>query len=348
MSKNRRDFLKHSARSASGLPLLAALTSLGLPSSLLAQQTARQEEEFDQATFDFWTSQVRKPSEDFLTKGIVTKAASDTPEFVYYDPKGVFYPASDIPIKNLPDKGGVRVSFRVQGFRPSNTNIDQFNNLQSGSLRVDVKQTEPLPSLAEVLAWSAVAALVPKADGKLPALQDLEFRPGESWGRLQEIPLTNGLGFWSWNFFLKKKESVWGKLMKAFRVANKTVFPLLGFPAIAVTALTAVDRVVARPSEPPETSHRLVDTFQGHTKFISETQQRCHEIAGLLPFTFQPCEYWPSRVTLIFNNDTVKHNFVWPSKRQAAQRYQGHAPFRITRLQLIPRLIERINTRCRQ
>jgi hypothetical protein len=52
------------------------------------------------------------------------------------------------------------------------------------------------------------------------------------------------LGFWSWNFFLKKKESAWGKLMRAFRVANKTVFPLLGFPAIAVTALTAVDRII--------------------------------------------------------------------------------------------------------
>ena len=242
MSKNRRDFLKQSALSASSFPILAALASAGLSSSVLAQQPGQ--DQFDQATFDFWTTQVRKPSEDFLDKGIVTKGASDTPEFVYYDPKGTFLPASSTPLTALPNKGGVKVSFRVLGFRPSNTNIDQFNNLQSGSLRVDLKQTEPLPSLAEVLAWSAVAALVPKADGKLPDLKDLEFKPGESWGHLQEIPLTNGLGFWSWNFFLKKKESVWGKLMKAFRIADKTVFPLLGLPAIAVTALTAVDRVV--------------------------------------------------------------------------------------------------------
>lgn len=243
MANNRRVFLKQSALSVSRLPILTALASAGYSMTSYGQGPTSQDE-FDQSTFDFWTSQVRKPSEDFLDRGIVTKGAGDTPEFVYYDPKGGFLPASSIETKKLPPKGGVKVSFRVQGFRPSNTNIDQFNNLQNGSLRVDVKQTEPLPSLTEVLAWSAVAALVPKADGKLPALQDLEFKPGESWGKLQEIPLTNGLGFWSWNFFLKKKESAWAKFMKAFKIANKTVFPLLGLPAIAVTALTAVDRVV--------------------------------------------------------------------------------------------------------
>jgi hypothetical protein len=221
---------------------------MGLPagnfsSALLAQlQPSQNQDNFDQATFDFWTSKVRAPSENFA-KGLISKGATDIPAFVYYDKDG-FQLASSIDEKTLLDKGGTKVSFRVQGFRPSNTSTQSFNNLQSGSLRVDLKQTVPLPNLAEVLAWTAVAAFLPTTADKLPALKDLQFNPGESWGHLQEIPLTNGLGFWSWNFFLKKKESVWGKLMKAFQVANKAVFPVLGLPAIAVTALTAVDRIV--------------------------------------------------------------------------------------------------------
>jgi hypothetical protein len=166
------------------------------------------------------------------------------PEFIFYDKKDGFIPAATIKESALLDSGGVKVSFRVQGFRPSRLNVDKFNNLQSGSLRVDVRQTVPLPGLAEVLAWTAGAAFLPASDGTLPALQNLGFKPEESWGKSQQIPLTNGLEFWSWNVFLKKKESVWGRLLRAVAVANKQVFPFLGLPAIAVTALSTVDKIV--------------------------------------------------------------------------------------------------------
>lgn len=244
MSKNRREFLKSSVVTGASLPILTALASGDLSSIVKADPMFPPPQGgFDKATFDFWTQKVREPSETFA-KGLAPKAATDVPEFVYYDSAKGFMPAGSIDENSLPDKGGVKASFRVQGFRPSNTSTASFNKLQSGSLRVDVKQTAPLPDLVEVLAWSAVAAFLPATNNQLPALKDLTFNPGESWGHLQEVPLTNGLGFWSWNFFLKKKESVWGKLMRAFKVANKVVFPLLGFPAIAVTALAAVDRVV--------------------------------------------------------------------------------------------------------
>src|SRR5262245_22636190 len=246
MPNSRRDFLKSSTLSASTLPLfLPVLSDLNrdMVDALLTQQRAQPsgQDEFDKQTLDFWTSKVRQPSDDFANGFISKSPSSDVPEFVYFDAREGFKPAATINESTLPAKGAVKISFQVQGFRPSKANIDKFNDQRSGSLRVDVKQTAPLPGLAEALAWTAVAALLPNAEGKLPSLQNLGFKPGESWGKLQTIPLTNGLGFWSWNFFLKKKESIWGKLMKAFEVANKQIFPLLGLPAIAITALSAVD-----------------------------------------------------------------------------------------------------------
>jgi hypothetical protein len=251
MPNSRRDFLKYSTLTASTLPLLfPALSDLDEDTidALLMRQRGQSsaQDKVDKQTLDFWISKVRQPSDDFAN-GLIPKSNapfSDVPEFVYYDAKDGFKLAASLDESTLPDKGSVKIAFQVQGFRPSKANIDKFNDLRSGSLRVDVKQTAPLPGLAEALAWTAVAAMLPTAEGKLPALENLGFKPGESWGKLQQIPLTNGLGFWSWNFFLKKKESIWGKLMKAFDVANKQVFPPLGLPAIAVTALTAVDRFV--------------------------------------------------------------------------------------------------------
>src|SRR5438094_8821496 len=98
----------------------------------------------------------------------------------------------------MPTDGGVKISLRVTRFRPSNANITMFQNLKSGALRVDVTQTEPLADLKEVLAWSAAAALLPTdAAGKLPDLKNLQFDPGKAWGQIQQVPLTNGLGFWT-------------------------------------------------------------------------------------------------------------------------------------------------------
>src|SRR5258708_2960465 len=239
---NRRNFLRTSAMSVTSLTMLANLAAN--PGSLLGAERTPPDK-LDQQTFDFWTNDVRRPSRAFA-KGVSSKGAGGPePAFVFHDEHSGFQTASDIDDKSLPASGPVNVSLRVERFRPSTLSQRTFVNVKSGSLRVDVTQTEALPSLQEVLAWTAVAAFVPDAQNKLPALQHLQFDPGQSWGRLQQIPLTNGLGFWSWNFFLKRNEGVWGEILGMFRQADKTVFPLLGLPAIALTALTAVDRLFA-------------------------------------------------------------------------------------------------------
>jgi hypothetical protein len=237
MSANRRDFLAASSVSCGGLSVLGAWLS-----PLALAQTAP--EALDQETLAFWTGEVRKPSEAFARGLRLQGGPQFQPEFVYYDEARGFQAPGDIDDAQLPAKGSMNVSVRVQRFRPSLRSKATFESVQGGSLRVDVKQTTPMPGLSEALAWTAVAALVPTSESKLPDLKNLTFDPGESWGRLHQIPLTNGLGFWSWNFFLKRKESLWGQFVSIFRQADKVVIPLLGLPAIAATALTAVDKLL--------------------------------------------------------------------------------------------------------
>ena len=80
-----------------------------------------------------------------------------------------------------------------------------------------------------------------------PILKNLQFDPGKSWGQIQQVPLTNGLGFWTMNFFMKKKEGFWGDFLdfaKKISGMLTPVYALLGLPAIAATALTQVDKVM--------------------------------------------------------------------------------------------------------
>lgn len=240
MSSNRREFLTSSSASLGSVSVLGSL--LLPPFSPGAAQSLP--ESLDSATLAFWTSEVRKPSDAFARGLHLQGGPAFQPEFVYYDPAHGFQAPGMIDDTGFPAKGSVNVSVRVARFRPSAKSKAIFENVQGGSLRVDLKQTAPMPGLAEALAWTAVAALVPNSEGKLPDLKDLSFDPGESWGKLQQTPLTNGLGFWSWNFFLKRKDSLWGQFVNLFRQASKAVVPLLGLPAIAATALAGVDKIL--------------------------------------------------------------------------------------------------------
>jgi hypothetical protein len=253
MTTERRDFLKTVSLSAS-FPLIASLVEGTFPHEAVAQS-----EDFDQETYDFWASQVRDPSLKF-SKGLSAKTSTFHPEFIYFDPSSGFQRSSKIDDSKFPQNGNVNISMQVERFRPSQASTQLFSRAQSGSLRVDFKQTVPLPSLEEALAWIAMAALVPKSANQLPDLKDLSFDPGQSWGQLTQIPLTNGLGFWSWNFFLKKPEGFWGTLIDIFRVAGKTVFPLLSLPGIATTALTAVDKMLG------------VVQAKGHSDWLFQSQ----------------------------------------------------------------------------
>ena len=236
---DRRGFLATTSVLLGGLPFIkgAELAALGASD----QQPA----EVDQSVINFWTNEVRRPSEN-LAHGVTAMGGpAYQPAFVRYKAAGQFDASSQIDGSDLPSSGQVNIKLHVERFRPSTSSKNLFANAQSGSLRLDVKQTTPLPDLPEALAWTAVAAFLPKANStQFGDLKDLTFDPGVSWGQLQQVPLTNGLGFWSWNFFLKPKDSLLGKMMALFRQADSVVFPLLGLPGMALTALNAVDKLI--------------------------------------------------------------------------------------------------------
>jgi hypothetical protein len=238
MGISRRDVLQAGGGAAS---LAAALEIFAGTNASAATPASTA---IDQDTLKFWSSEASKPYTNFKKGLHPAGGPSYVPDFIYYDQaKNVFQPSGAITDTDLPPKGSVDVNVRVQRVRPSSTSAALFQKAQSGTLRIDLKQTASMPGLPEALAWSAIAALVPTAAKSLPDLKDLTFDPGTSWGKLQKIPLSNGLGFWNWNFFLTKQESPWGRLVSAFRTAQP-IFPLLGMPGIAITALEAVDKVL--------------------------------------------------------------------------------------------------------
>jgi hypothetical protein len=237
MEFSRRNFLE-------GSSLLSLL--MGTQAYGLAAGTQTPSETFDASTFSFWTDKIRETT-DNLKKGVYTAGPVQTPGFVYFDDKsGKFHVGTDVPDDDLPQDGDAKISVRVEHFRPSSDDAAQFQNSQTGTLRLDVGQiNSAYPGVTEALAWTAIAAFVPKAGGQLPSLDKLSFDPGASWNSPQSIPVPGGAGYWSWNLFVKKPQHLWAKILDLFvKGANAGVLSVLGLPAIALTALKSLDKVL--------------------------------------------------------------------------------------------------------
>jgi hypothetical protein len=174
--------------------------------------------------------------------------------FVYHDERAGFVAGSDIADEGLRDTGDLNVLVNVDHVRPSLADQGRFANLEGASLRIDVQQGAPLPSLGERLAWTAIAGFLSE-NKKLPALKEMTFDPGTAWGKLQSIPLPGGSGRWTWNFFLQRRKGRWMQILEAIRRSRGLLTPIfgLGFPAIAITALTTVDAIVAEMTKDERT-----------------------------------------------------------------------------------------------
>jgi hypothetical protein len=251
MSANRRQFLQTSSiasiASALAIPELNALAQTQNSTKGNAQGV------FDQSVFNFWTSRVRSPYEDFLA-GVNTRGGEQPQPrdstFVFPSKKGLV-PASTLSpddIDGFPADGNKDISVHVERFRPSPADKAALANLQTGTLRIDVKQVTPMLGLPEALAWTAMATLASRQHNQpVPSLDTVKFDPGTVWGQFQSIPLTDGLGFWSWNFFMKRREGFWGQLLDhLFKTLDivQPLLPLLGLPGIAVSGLKYVDQIV--------------------------------------------------------------------------------------------------------
>jgi hypothetical protein len=251
LSDSRRQFLQSAS--------LATLAPFLVPgaSNLLAQgpNTATSTVSFDPGVLDFWMNRVRSPYDDFKL-GLESKGNPPSPQpqdstFVFPSPSKGLVPAGTLSpddFKDFPASGDMDVEVHVERFRPSPSDAASLANLASGTLRIDVKQVTPLPGLPEALAWTAMATLASKQKGQaVPTLDTPKFDPGTAWGMFQKVPLTAGLGFWSWNFFMKKREGFWGQFLDVLFATVKPVepiLPLLGIPGIAVSGLKFLDQFV--------------------------------------------------------------------------------------------------------
>ena len=174
-------------------------------------------------------------------------AGSRQSAFIFFDPQQGFRSAVAMQEEGLLDRGDATILLKVERLRPSVDARNQYNNLKGGSLRIDVEQDTPAPqSLLEQLAWTTLAGLYPDTNGKLPVAEQLSFDPGTAWGRSKAIPLPGGYGYWNWNFFLQKKEGVWGKLMEGFRkVTTQPLANAFSLPAVAATALKDLNLIMS-------------------------------------------------------------------------------------------------------
>lgn len=242
---NRRDML-------SLLPLAGSSAFMLLGGMGHSQEHTVPTSSADQPTFDFWTQNIRDmDSGEPGARGVGNAARAS---FVYHDEHNGFLTGSDIGDEGLRDAGDLDVIINVDHVRPSLSDQARFVNLEGGSLRIDLQQSSPLPSLGERLAWTAIAGFLPE-NKKLPELKEMTFDPGKTWGKLQSVPLPQGGGRWTWNFFLQKRKGRWMQIFDSLRRVQGVLAPIfgLGFPAIAVTALNTVDSIVAEMTKDERT-----------------------------------------------------------------------------------------------
>lgn len=251
---NRRDFVQ-----------LGALVSAGLlPESLAGIASAFPHEDAGlNVNTTFWLTEIRKTkrpmtiasarNNEFGGGGPGSGLAnpSRNPVFAFWDPTTKAFSDATSITPDISD-GDVDIDINVARFRPSTADTASFNSIQSGSLRIDVSQQPPSQGTSNIsqLAWSAIAGLLPGGGNKLPSLSQLQFNTGQVWGTPNDITLTGGSGTWAWNFFLQKKASIWEKVLTQIHNAigggvPSVIFTVLGLPAISVTALGFVDKLVS-------------------------------------------------------------------------------------------------------
>jgi hypothetical protein len=291
---------------------------------------------FDQDVFDFWNSRVMAPYEDY-TQGIRTmgRARPEPREstFLFVSAKTGLIPAAALKpndIDQFPEDGDANIETHVQRFRPSKADSDALQTLETGTLRIDVKQVAPMPGLTEALAWVAMATLASRTKGqKVPSLENAKFDAGSLWGNFQQIPLTGGLGFWSWNFFMKKREGFWGQLLDHVIGTLKTVepvIPLLRLPGVAVSGLSFLNQVMGGIQAQGESQW----LFSGLDGAVCTSKKGFETAGGLgaakLPLTTGSYIIAPKDSVAQFRKDwVIEDGYIIPPNTDPLQIYKAAA-----------------------
>jgi hypothetical protein len=134
-------------------------------------------------------------------------------------------------------EGDIQAAVNVNGFRMAGDDRDTFDKLQSAQLRIDVLQSRSMMDYMDPMAWMSLAALFPDKRGKLPPLQNLSFDPATTGEKMQQIVLPGGAAQMAVNVSMAHKDSMFLSVIKSLTAEIDRFSPVLGLPAISVTAL---------------------------------------------------------------------------------------------------------------
>ena len=163
--------------------------------------------------------------------------------FLHYSDAGMRY-SEQIESSELPDiVGDVSASVNVGGVRLSKEDREKFAQLKSAQLRIDLLQGQRMYNMIDPLAWMALAAIFPDKGGSLPSLQNLSFDPASSMQNMSQIVLPGGLAHLAVNVSMMHRESPFFSILNTLAQDTAKLAPILGLPAISVTALTGFSKL---------------------------------------------------------------------------------------------------------
>jgi hypothetical protein len=285
MSMNRRSFLEHVL--ASG-----ALAGLGVGAEPFArgQATAAQDPNAvgSSNAYAFWSNYYagHLPNSSETQSGAMglfggKKGDKDAGvqqdrqvNFLSYDTKSsaLRFPQAVENSELLDTPGDVSLSTSVGGIRLSKEDQDTFKNAGAAQLRVDLAQNESMSkyfNISDKLAWASMAALMPSKLGTMPPLQDLSFDPSTT----KDVLLPGGTGSIGVNVSLTHRESTFYKLMGGFVTELGRFSPIMGLPAISVTALSDIYKLYGY------LEHRAEFLFQTKAPMLAYTTQQARASA---------------------------------------------------------------------
>jgi hypothetical protein len=261
MSANRRTFLQQALLGGG----LAAFLGPAAERNGFAERLLDAAEKIDNAgqqapppgphdSKNFWDSfgVVADAADQPHTRGLTKKPSPDAKaaapdrlvDYYHYsvDPKtkaSALRLATTIDPSELMDHpGDITASVAVNGFHMAGEDRETFDRLQSAQLRIDVVQTQSMmPNYLDNMAWMSLAGLFPDKTGKLPPLQDLSFNPGTASQKMNQMVLPGGAGQVAVNLSMAHKDSTFLTVLKTLTTEVGRFSPLLGLPAISVTAL---------------------------------------------------------------------------------------------------------------
>lgn len=217
---------------------------------------------------DFWGSFLDTQTH---ARGLFHKAPGTDSDrqvnFLHYSDAGLRY-SEQVETSELPDiVGDVSANVNVGGVRLSKEDREKFEQLRSAQLRIDLLQGQRMYNMIDPLAWMALAAIFPEKGGTLPALQNLSFDPATSMQNMQQIVLPGGVAHLAVNVSMLHRESPFLSMLNMLAQDTSKLAPILGLPAISVTALTGFSKLYGI------LENRTTFLFQARPTLAYTTQQ---------------------------------------------------------------------------